>query len=754
MTALPLRANMCRAGRLAAFDDRSGPLWAEATSGYRRRLGVVGCVFPVPAPSERAASRRNRRRRRGWPALRTRRTAPRPSCRHRLHRVHNDRTIADGAAQRSGSGCACAAVTPPARSASSPRAPWTATRGGPSCATRCDGSGWRSGAWQPPWDCRSAGRRSSVSSAPRRCLPARSPRPWAWTSSPGAAVAVGTIIIVERRRLPRPAAGPRRRPGRGLAPAASRQHRGRTRSQRLYADAAARGCPAGRRPLAPAAQSRRGARAVPTSPAPSDTPAEASTNPATGRSGGEAGRQRHAPNSPATRRSTSCTPPGRRRPHRAHRRRSRETVYLARAARAHPARRAALDPDLLPGAALAEGCRNGSACGARSVRPCPLLQRRGVAPPARRAGRPRPDPAGDPGATRATCVQHREKRTPSQQVLDRLRQADVAAAYALTQECAQRRGERLDAWLAEAAARPCPRSAASPPACGLIGRLCAPGAPRSGRTARRRASSTSASSANARATGARFDLLRHMRCAAHRKAARAARSWRGLIVRCVKGRRWPMDGNSSSGGDDVVASNRSPAGWPTTSVRVNGHRYRGETALLQRLDREGRPCRCDPDDGRPCCSPTGGGDDLRRGRTARDGGRLASRGRRVLAPVDAGGRSARAGDRRPTSCTPRPGRRSTSARCREGVARCRAAWARLVGRQTCVVHGDPNLRNIRVTADRVALIDWDEAHVDVPDLDLVRPTTLPVSPTRRTTSPRKRGPHGKPPSAGGSPKLV
>src|SRR5918997_1335810 len=58
----------------------------------------------------------------------------------------------------------------------------------------------------------------------------------------------------------------------------------------------------------------------------------------------------------------------------------------------------------------------------------------------------------------------------------------------------------------------------------------------------------------------------------------------------------------------------------------------------------------------------------------------------------------------------------------EGVARCRAAWARLVGRQTCVVHGDPNNPgNVRMTADRVALIDWDEAHVDVPDLDLVLP---------------------------------
>ncbi len=57
----------------------------------------------------------------------------------------------------------------------------------------------------------------------------------------------------------------------------------------------------------------------------------------------------------------------------------------------------------------------------------------------------------------------------------------------------------------------------------------------------------------------------------------------------------------------------------------------------------------------------------------------------------------------------------------EGVARCRAAWARLAGRQTCVVHGDPNPGNVRMTANRVALIDWDESHVDVPDLDLVLP---------------------------------
>ena len=58
----------------------------------------------------------------------------------------------------------------------------------------------------------------------------------------------------------------------------------------------------------------------------------------------------------------------------------------------------------------------------------------------------------------------------------------------------------------------------------------------------------------------------------------------------------------------------------------------------------------------------------------------------------------------------------------DGVARCRAAWARLVGRETSVVHGNPgNPGNIRMTADRVALIDWDESHVDIPDLDLVLP---------------------------------
>jgi hypothetical protein len=51
----------------------------------------------------------------------------------------------------------------------------------------------------------------------------------------------------------------------------------------------------------------------------------------------------------------------------------------------------------------------------------------------------------------------------------------------------------------------------------------------------------------------------------------------------------------------------------------------------------------------------------------------------------------------------------------EGVARCRAAWARLTGRETCVMHRDPNnLGNVWMTAARVELIDWDESHLDVP----------------------------------------
>ena len=84
----------------------------------------------------------------------------------------------------------------------------------------------------------------------------------------------------------------------------------------------------------------------------------------------------------------------------------------------------------------------------------------------------------------------------------------------------------------------------------------------------------------------------------------------------------------------------------------------------------------------------------------------------------------------------------------EGVVRCRAAWARLTGRSTCVVHGDPNPGNIRMTAGRVAMIDWDESHVDVPDLDLALPHNAAGLDDDAYDIAAQARPHGKPPSAG------
>jgi Ser/Thr protein kinase RdoA (MazF antagonist) len=171
------------------------------------------------------------------------------------------------------------------------------------------------------------------------------------------------------------------------------------------------------------------------------------------------------------------------------------------------------------------------------------------------------------------------------------------------------------------------------------------------------------------------------------------------------------------------------------SVRVDGHRavarlgarsdadLARETELLQRLDREGLTV--------PVPIPT-------------TDGRLFADGLVVMTYV-AGGPPETEADWRRVADTlrrlhrltqgrpQRPGWRSSTdllhaetgtkidlgAMPPEGVARCRAAWARLIGRETCVVHGDPNNRgNVRMTAKRVALIDWDEARVDVPDLDL------------------------------------
>jgi Ser/Thr protein kinase RdoA (MazF antagonist) len=204
---------------------------------------------------------------------------------------------------------------------------------------------------------------------------------------------------------------------------------------------------------------------------------------------------------------------------------------------------------------------------------------------------------------------------------------------------------------------------------------------------------------------------------------------------------WPVGWDAlEQWGDDVARLEPLTGGVANDvwTVRVNGQLAVGrlgtrsdadlawETALLQYLDREGLVV--------PLPIPTA--DD-----------RLFAQGLVVMTYVEGGPPETAADWRRVADALrhlhrltqgwpQRPGWRSSTdlleaetgtkidlgAMPAEGVARCRAAWARLTGRQTCVVHGDSdNTGNVRMTAERVALIDWDEAHVDVPDLDLVLP---------------------------------
>jgi len=193
-------------------------------------------------------------------------------------------------------------------------------------------------------------------------------------------------------------------------------------------------------------------------------------------------------------------------------------------------------------------------------------------------------------------------------------------------------------------------------------------------------------------------------------------------------------------GDDVVRVEPLAGGVANDvwSVRVDGHRAVGrlgsrsdadlawETELLVYLDREGLSV--------PVPIPTADG-------------RLFVDGLVVMTYLEGGPPETQADWRRVAGTLrelhrltqgwpQRPGWRSSTdllhaetgtkidlgAMPPEGVARCRAAWARLSGRPACVVHGDPNnLGNVRMTATRVALIDWDESHVDVAELDLVLP---------------------------------
>ena len=193
-------------------------------------------------------------------------------------------------------------------------------------------------------------------------------------------------------------------------------------------------------------------------------------------------------------------------------------------------------------------------------------------------------------------------------------------------------------------------------------------------------------------------------------------------------------------GDDVVRGRPLTGGVGVNevrSVRVNGQLAVGrlghrsdadlawETGLLRHLDREGMPV--------PVPVPT-------------TDGRYFADGLVVMSYVDGGPPETQADWHRVAVALrqlhrlthdwpQRPGWRSSTDLLHattgtrvdlgemppEGVVRCRAAWARLAGRPTCVVHGDPNPGNIRMTADQVVMIDWDESHVDIPDLDLALP---------------------------------
>ena len=151
--------------------------------------------------------------------------------------------------------------------------------------------------------------------------------------------------------------------------------------------------------------------------------------------------------------------------------------------------------------------------------------------------------------------------------------------------------------------------------------------------------------------------------------------------------------------------------------RSTRHEERRRPRVGNRAPPLPRPLRSDradayPDSGRPAVRRRPGGDDLGGGRTTGDRGRLATGWPQPSGRVH-----------RLTADWPqRPGWRSSTdllvadagtkidlgAMPAEGVARCRAAWARLAGREACVVHGDPNAGNVRMTADR----DGTEPHND------------------------------------------
>jgi Ser/Thr protein kinase RdoA (MazF antagonist) len=53
----------------------------------------------------------------------------------------------------------------------------------------------------------------------------------------------------------------------------------------------------------------------------------------------------------------------------------------------------------------------------------------------------------------------------------------------------------------------------------------------------------------------------------------------------------------------------------------------------------------------------------------------------------------------------------------DAVALVRGSWAAVLDEADCAIHGDMGQGNVLMTDDYVALIDWDEARVDVPAFD-------------------------------------
>ncbi len=73
----------------------------------------------------------------------------------------------------------------------------------------------------------------------------------------------------------------------------------------------------------------------------------------------------------------------------------------------------------------------------------------------------------------------------------------------------------------------------------------------------------------------------------------------------------------------------------------------------------------------------------------------------------------------------------------DAVAACRAAWRaawRTEDTPPTVVHGDPCAANLRVHDGRVGFLDWDEARVDHPWLDLADLPGSPLPPTAKAAT--------------------